>query len=237
MKRLLIGLSVVLNTLFIGGSIALWANLDNFIDSFLQSNRDRLESQFELFTAQPAQVVFLGDSITQGGRWSELFPGTGAVNRGIGGDTTQDVLNRLEQIYPLQPQQLFIMIGINDLNRGFGPEVAIANYTTLFNNIDEKLPQTRVYLQSVLPVNDTWPNADNTNVPTLNTVLAKEAQTRGYTFVDLTPAFSASDGQLRAELSNDGIHLLGAGYAVWQEQIQALVGTLVEPLLEPLAGP
>ena len=197
MKRALIGLSLALNVIFIGGAIALWSSIDYFVDGFIGSNRERLQTQFELFTEQPARVVFLGDSITQGGRWAELFPGAGAVNRGIGGDTTQNVLDRLEQIYPLAPEKLFIMIGINDLNRGLGPDVAIANYTLLFDNIDKRLPETLVFVQSVLPVNDSWPSTDNTHVPTLNAALAAEARNRGYTFIDLTSAFSAGDGQLR----------------------------------------
>ena len=223
MKRILIGLSIGLNILFIGGGLLAWASMDKFIDGFLGMNRERLTTQFEVLTEPPADVVFLGDSITQGGRWSELFNGVDARNRGIGGDTTQDILNRLDQVVALAPRKLFIMIGINDLNRGFGPEVATANYRILFNEIDKRLPDTQVYLQSVLPVNDTWPNADNTHVPTLNTELQREAEARDYVYVDLVPAFSAADGQLKENLSNDGIHLLGKGYAVWREAIDQQV--------------
>jgi len=223
MKKLLIGLSVGLNLLFIAGALALWLSLESIVDGFLQSNRERRVTQFEVLTDKPARVVFLGDSITEGGLWDELFPGAAAINRGIGGDTTQDILDRLDQVIALAPKRLFLMIGINDLNRGLGPEVAIANYARLFDRFDKELKDTEIFLQSVLPVNDAWPSTDNTNVPALNAALKREADARGYTFVDLVPAFSDTNGQLRTELSNDGIHLVGAGYATWRDEIQPLV--------------
>lgn len=223
MKRLLIGLSLALNLVFVAIAVALVMNVDSLVDNFLQSNRDRLSSQFEVLSGTRAEVVFLGDSITQGGRWSELFPGSGAVNRGIGGDTTADVLARLDQVLALEPAKLFVMIGINDLNRGLGPDTATANYQQMFDRIDAALPDTRVFLQSVLPVNDDWAATNNTHIPTLNAALLAQASARGYTYIDLNSAFSGPNGQLRPELSNDGIHLMGKGYALWREQIQSLV--------------
>ena len=223
MKRLLIGLSLALNLVFVAVAVALVMNVDSLVDNFLQSNRDRLSSQFEVLSGTRAEVVFLGDSITQGGRWSELFPGSGAVNRGIGGDTTADLLARLDQVLALQPAKLFVMIGINDLNRGLGPDTATANYQQMFDRIDAALPDTRVFLQSVLPVNDDWAATNNTHIPTLNAALQAQASARGYTYIDLNSAFSGPNGQLRTELSNDGIHLMGKGYALWREQIQSLV--------------
>jgi lysophospholipase L1-like esterase len=66
--------------------------------------------------AKPGSIVFLGDSITDFFRVNEFFPGVYVINRGISGDTTDGVLNRLaESVYELSPSKIFLMIGTNDL--------------------------------------------------------------------------------------------------------------------------
>jgi len=67
-------------------------------------------------STRPTDIIMLGDSITHEGLWQEYFPSRNIRNRGIGGDTTRDIRNRLDAIYPLRPQQLFLPIGGNDLN-------------------------------------------------------------------------------------------------------------------------
>ncbi|MDR7869043.1 MAG: GDSL-type esterase/lipase family protein [Sporomusaceae bacterium] len=115
----------------------------------------RIRTLFFAIDPSPARpVVFLGDSITYGGDWEDLFPATLVENRGIGGDTTLGLLNRLDQVIALKPSQIFLMIGMNDLcyNRPI-PEV-IANYRRILGRFREELPDTKVYVQSVLPFND-----------------------------------------------------------------------------------
>ena len=110
---------------------------------------ERRLSQFEALSATHAAVVFVGDSITEGGRWSEWLPGVDVINRGISGNTTQDILDRMHHIVSVKPDKLFLMIGVNDLNKRLGAEVALANYTKLFDLIDAQLPLTEIYVQSV----------------------------------------------------------------------------------------
>jgi lysophospholipase L1-like esterase len=215
MKRSLIALSVLLNIALVIFSI--W--IVNLLGSFLNGLPTRVNDQYNLLSNHTAEVVFLGDSITFGGIWHEWFPNVDVVNRGIGGDTTQMVLDRFEQVISLKPKKLFIMIGVNDLNKGLGSEVAVANYDVLFNIIDVKLPDTNIYIQSVLPVNDDWNFTDNADIPILNASLKKHAAKRGYTYIDLHSKFSDSNGLLIQDLSSDGIHLLGKGYALWHNEI------------------
>ena len=180
---------------------------------------ERRLSQFEALSATHAAVVFVGDSITEGGLWSEWLPGVDVINRGISGNTTQDILDRMPHIVSVRPDKLFLMIGVNDLNKRLGAAVALRNYTTLFDLIDAQLPNTEVYIQSVLPVNAVWPLIDNTHIPTLNAALARHADERGYRYIDLHSAFADAEGALKPDLSNDGIHLLAPGYRLWRSQI------------------
>lgn len=185
--------------------------------------RDRLTTQFELFRDTRPPVVFFGDSITDGGRWTELLPGSGAVNRGIGGQTVEESLPRLDQIFALQPQKLFVMIGINDLNKKIDPTITAGHYREMFDRFDSALPNTKIFLQSVLPVYGGFIPADNAEIVMLNRVLAEEAAARGYQYVDLHSVFVDEQGRLQKRFSNDGLHLLGAGYAQWRDTIQELV--------------
>ena len=180
---------------------------------------ERRFSQFEALSATHAAVVFVGDSITEGGLWSEWLPGVDVINRGISGNTTQDILDRMPHIVSVKPEKLFLMIGVNDLNKRLGAAVALRNYTTLFDLIDAQLPNTEVFIQSVLPVNAVWPLIDNTHIPILNAALTHHADERGYRYIDLHSIFADAEGALKPDLSNDGIHLLAPGYRLWRSQI------------------
>jgi lysophospholipase L1-like esterase len=222
-KKLFIA-SLLVNVLLIAGAIWAGVELMHVAHTFTRIAGERWRTQFEILTESKHGVVFLGDSITEGGHWSELFRSAEVLNRGIGGDTTQDVLDRVEQIYALQPARLFLMIGVNDLNQGVAIETTLANYRELFDGFARNLPETRVFVQSVLPVSARWrTGAKNADIDRLNEFLRAESTARGYTFVDLHAQFSDGSGALRAELSNDGIHLLGTGYMLWRDSIRALV--------------
>lgn len=172
-------------------------------------------------------IVFLGDSITDEGDWSKLFPDLPVENRGIGGDTTLGVLNRLDQVIVMKPSQIFLMIGTNDLCFGRSISATTSNYRKILNRLHTELPNTKIYIQSVLPFNDTiFPSRSlrtNTNIKQLNIEIKKLAQSYNYPYIDLTPAFSASDGRLPASYTIDGLHLNDSGYLLWREQIKNLV--------------
>ena len=117
LKRMLIGLSVLLNVVVIVAAVTLYASpmsvLRMFLGDFVALSYERWTSQFEHLEIQAGDVVFLGDSITEGGAWDELFPGVPVRNRGIGGDTTSGVLDRLDQITRGRPAKVFLKIGTN----------------------------------------------------------------------------------------------------------------------------
>ena len=212
-----LAVTVLLTAVAVAGvSQQFWAGKKR---AMIDGMTERRLSQFEVLSTNPVAVVFVGDSITEGGLWSEWLPDVDVINRGISGNTTQDILDRMHQIVSVKPDKLFVMIGVNDLNKRLGVAVALRNYTTLFDLIDAQLPQTEVYIQSVLPVNAVWPLIDNTHIPTLNAALVQHADERGYRYIDLHSVFSDAEGALKPDLSNDGIHLLAPGYRLWRSQI------------------
>jgi lysophospholipase L1-like esterase len=179
---------------------------------------------FNIEPHEAEPTVFLGDSMTDEGHWHKLFPELNLVNRGIGGDTTTGVLNRIDQVTMLAPPKLFLMIGTNDLcfNRPI-PDI-IKNYDKILGVLHQRIPNTKIYIESVLPFNDhIFPSRylrTNENIKTLNVGIKKLAQTYNDPYIDLTKYFSDKDGCLPAEYTVDGLHLNEKGYAVWRDRIR-----------------
>ena len=99
------------------------------------------------------RAVFLGNSITDGGEWAELFNNRHVKNRGISADRSGWLLDRLDPIINGHPKKLFLMIGTNDLAVGITPEEVAANVEKLLDRFAEESPWTKIYVQSILPVN------------------------------------------------------------------------------------
>ena len=220
--RKLLALSLAANVLFL--ALASWLALGGgtrmLMRTFLAGHQARLVSAFEAFPLAPDDVVFLGDSITEGGPWEELFPDLRVRNRGIGGDTSDGVLRRLDQVTRAQPAKLFLMIGTNDLFRGDSEDEIVANIAEILATLKQETPDTEVYLQSVLPRAPSY----RAEIEALNARLAELALEHGAAWIDLYPAFLEPEtGGIRPELSNDELHLLGPGYALWREQIEVQV--------------
>lgn len=185
------------------------------------------------FSVDPAPshpVVFLGDSITYGGDWESLFPNSPVENRGIGGDSSLGLLNRLDQVIALKPAQIFLMIGTNDLCYGRPIPKIIENYRHILTRFHMELPNTQVYVQSILPFNDQiFPSRglrSNKEIAKLNKEIEHLATELGYRYIDLTTNFKGPDGRLPVQYTSDGLHLSEAAYLVWRDQIKHLVKTI-----------
>jgi lysophospholipase L1-like esterase len=158
----------------------------------------------------------LGDSITHGGEWSEIFPGLPIVNRGIGGDTTTGVLARLDSIVDARPAAIFIKIGTNDLTRGPERDESYQQYREIITNIQDASPGTDIYVQSLLPRSVDFRH----DVEAYNQKIRAISNELGVTYIDLYPAFLDPDGSLRDELTYDEIHLTGQGYQLWKSLLK-----------------
>jgi lysophospholipase L1-like esterase len=174
------------------------------------------------------EIIFLGNSITDGAEWFELFSNPRCHNRGISADVTEGVLLRLDAITKLDPSKIFIMIGINDLSRDMTVDEIIANYRTILERIRKETPRTKVYVESVLPVNPATGMALNhTNktglIMQLNGRLRGLSEEFGHTFIDLFAVMADENNQLPRKYSIDGLHLSYEGYRIWVEAIKQYV--------------
>lgn len=181
------------------------------------------QSQLEKLTVSTNDILFLGDSITDEGEWSDWFSAVTIRNRGISGDTTSGVLRRLPGLLKTPPQAIFLMIGINDLIvLGRSPDQVLSHYQQILTLIQQSAPQTQVYVQSVLPVSDTAFPGINPKILQLNQGIAALAEALGYRYVDLHPLFVV-DGEIDGACTADGVHLNGEGYARWVDYLRPLI--------------
>jgi lysophospholipase L1-like esterase len=174
------------------------------------------------------EIIFLGNSITDGAEWFELLGNKKCLNRGISADITEGILLRLDAITKLKPAKLFIMIGVNDLSRNMTPDEVAANYRLILERVRTETPGTKVFIESVLPVNPATGMALNhTNktpqIMELNGKLKALAAEYGHTYVDLFSVMADADNHLPRKYSIDGLHLTYEGYRVWVETIKPMV--------------
>lgn len=194
----------------------------------LEPNRahpDRRE-QFEIFM-RPVDVVMIGDSITQGGMWEDMFPGIDVANRGIGSDRTDDVLRRMEPILGLHARKAFVMLGINDLNADRGVDAVFIDYSKILSALRAR--GVEVVVQSTLECNIEMRRRCSAQLPLirdLNSRLQALAGREGYSFVDLNAVLAASAEGLRTTYTLDGVHLNGTGYRRWSEVVRPLISNL-----------
>lgn len=176
-----------------------------------------------LLPVGPEDVLFVGDSITEGAPWHELLSDARCKNRSLGGDTSAGVLARLAGPLAGQPAKIFLLVGVNDMLKRVPLDQAVANVRAIVEMVRGRSPHTRLYLQGNMPVNPgLLGEGDNTYMRALGQAVAAVAAEHGATYIDLYPLF-ARDGQLDPAYTHDGLHLNGRGYLVWRDAIAAHV--------------
>ncbi|RWS44128.1 platelet activating factor [Bacillus mycoides] len=170
-------------------------------------------------------VLFLGDSLTDYNEWDEAFPGIKTYNRGISGDTTLGVIHRLNQVISLKPSKIFLMIGVNDLAAKTPKENVLKNYKYILEQLTVKLPNTKIFIESMLPVKPVSKstNLNNSDINWLNKELENLAKENNHTFIDLHSLFTDEEGELKKEWTVDGVHVNGEGYKIWENKIKNYV--------------
>lgn len=184
-------------------------------------------SKVKDFKANPItkkDYVFLGNSITAGGDWATLLGLPQAKNRGISGDITFGVLERLDEVIAGKPKKLFVLIGINDVARNVPDSVILKNYQRLISRVRQGSKKTEIYFYTLLPVNSSFAKFKNhygkdEHILWLNQEIRK-LQAKRVQVIDLYPHFLDQDKHLRAELTKDGLHLIPAGYKVWVDVLK-----------------
>lgn len=179
---------------------------------------------FDNYKTTDEDIVFFGDSITHLGEWNEYFPRMSCRNRGNGGDKTYHILNRIDQIIKGNPKKIFLLVGINDLIGQVKKDEIIANYERILNRFTSEIPNTKVYAESILPMNTviaddvyvrnykTVITATNTDIEEVNTKIEELCRKYNVTYVDAYSKLINQEGQMPEGYTVDGVHLYQEGY-------------------------
>ena len=167
------------------------------------------ENENERYDDYEVDVAFLGDSLTDGYDIAKYYPQYLALNRGIGGETTFGLENRLKvSVYDLKPKIIVMLIGANNFDTMFD------NYENILRGFKENLPNTKVVLLSLTSMGGEW-GKNNQKAAYNNVKIKLLSEKYGYEFVDLySPLFNLATGEIYAEYTTDGGHLTPAGYEV-----------------------
>jgi lysophospholipase L1-like esterase len=177
----------------------------------------------------PHLTILIGDSLTL---WfpSELLPKSRYwLNQGISGENTTGLLKRLNLIDRTHPETILVMIGINDLIQGVNDQVILENQRQIILYLQKTHPKAQIVIQSILPHQGqqiSWEGRNkllaisNNRIRYLNQQLQHIAATKSVKFLNLYPLFATQQGELRPELSTDGLHLSPQGYLVWSSALK-----------------
>ena len=197
-----------------------------------QANQDpyyaRRATLFDELPIGKKDIVMLGNSLTDGCEFNELLGNRHIKNRGIVGDIVQGLIDRIDPIIKGQPKKLFIMCGVNDISHNVSADSIARATEKLIVMVKQGSPGTKIYLQSMLPFNNEvreWKLLKNQEhvVVEANILLEQVARRQGVTWINLYPLFADENGRLRADLTNDGLHLMGKGYLIWRDAIKPYV--------------
>lgn len=223
-KKISVGLNVILSIGIITSIFLLSPENKAYADEYW----DQKTSLFELLPIRGNDIVFLGNSITDGGEFNELFEMNNIKNRGIRSDMITGVEKRLGQITSGHPAKIFLLIGINDVSQGLSTDKLAERYDRLVKKIREQSPDTKLYIQSVMPVNNDFNRYKSLKgkeaiIKDFNKRIKIIAEKEGAVYIDLWPALADATGKLKRAYTNDGLHLNGAGYRAWTSSIKNYV--------------
>lgn len=207
-------------------------------DNMVLAQDDYWHQRVSLFDKLPVtcdDIVFLGNSITDGGEFQELFGMDNVLNRGIRSDRISGVKKRLGQVTSGHPKMIFLLIGINDVADSRNTAQSIAEkYADLIETIRIESPQTQLYVQSIMPINNDFGRYKSlfgreSLIPDINERLKMIAGVKGAVFIDLWPVLAEPEtGKMRKQFTSDGLHLSGAGYRAWTDAVRPYVEGLYE---------
>ena len=196
-------------------------NQQQLVKEYYDNKLNLYQQENDKYSDYEVDVVFLGDSLTDGYNLKLYYPDYVVSNRGIGGETTHGLEERLKvSAYDLKPKVVVMLIGGNNLNTMF------ENYEDILIGLKDNLPNTKVILLSLTAMGKDWKHKNE--IACLNNVKIKLlAEKYDYTFVDLfTPLFDINIGEVYSDYTTDGAHFTSKGYEV--------VTSLVKPVIDNL---
>lgn len=180
--------------------------------------RNQRRDMFRTLTINEKSIVFMGNSITQGNEWSELFSNDPrVVNRGISGNTSEEIRNNLDYIIAGKPAKVFLMIGIND---GPDPAIVVPAIQKTIEILQNESPSTQIFVQSILPCRG------RDKVQITNQLIQDVCRSMGVKYIDINSrlADKSNSGELDKVFTNDQLHLLGPAYKKWTEGYREYTG-------------
>lgn len=195
-----------------------------------KSNFTLLNSEYTLEN----QTVLLGDSITDFFNWYELFydfskaTGQAVYNRGISGDTTDRLLERLHNnVLNIKPKNIVILIGTNDIGKGIPLEISVHNVDLILKEIKKTCPDTNVIFQAVYPINRPMrfrnEKRSNEKIDLMNKEFIKLSEKYNCRWLDITAQLRGNDENLSKDFTYDGLHLNVHAYKIVAENIIPLL--------------
>jgi lysophospholipase L1-like esterase len=188
--------------------------------SFYDQWNSMRSSVYATLPIDSCDIVFVGNSLTEAFPVTEIF-GKYVKNRGISGNSTIHLLNRIKPIAQKHPKKIFIEIGVNDFNFGYSVESAFHNYEKIIHSIKTYSPRTQIFVQSLMPTCMSYKSIIH-SIDSLNVELRQYCRSQQITYIDLYTPMLKSSG-LDSAYTADGIHLNNKGYAVWRRQIEKFV--------------
>lgn len=193
------------------------------MEEYYIAKTERFEKENKSIAPGQTEVVFIGDSLTDGYDLGRYYPDIVTLNRGIGGDTTFGVEKRLQSsVYDIEPQVVVMLIGANNFNTMFD------NYENILIGFRENIPNSKIVLLSLTSMGGNW--AKNNHLAAYNNVKIKAlAEKYGYEFVDIyTPLLNMETNEIYEKYTTDGGHLTHEGYMVLTEEIRPVLDRLLE---------
>ncbi len=158
--------------------------------------------------------ILVGDSLSLWFPIQKLPTGKLWLNQGISGDTSGGILKRLGAFSATRPDVIYIMAGINDLRKGVSDDTILRNHRRIIRSLRQSHPKTKIIVQSILPTRLT--KIPNSRIRGINIQLALIAKQEGANYLNIYNWFTDFEGNLRPELTTDGLHLSQEGYDVWR---------------------
>jgi beta-glucosidase len=200
------------------------------IDWWLPRHRQKLDEKARMVAAgKSPQLLFIGDSITQGWEkegapvWQQYYARHDALALGFGGDRTENVLWRLQngEVDDIAPKVAVLMFGTNNTGlRGDFPAITVAGIKRNLDELQQRLPHTRILLLGIFPRDATADGGARKTNEQVNALLPALADNRRVFFLNINSAFLGQDGSLSKAVMPDLLHPNEQGYAIWAKAMQ-----------------
>ncbi len=204
-------------------------NKDELNKEIIDNNKS-LKNEMVKIKKEYTNYLFLGDSITEFYNLNNYYEGYKVVNSGICGDQTSDILDDLQKrAYVYNPSTVFLLIGTNDYIHEKKEDVTIKNIKEIVNKLNKNLPNAKIYLESIYPINNTDDKKidksmvgirNNNSIKKINSELKKYCNDKNCTYLDMYSLLEDKDGNLKLEYTKEGLHISNEGYEVITKELK-----------------